>query len=151
MFCPSCGAENAGDARFCGGCGVAIAGQSAEAGLALAGESMTFSRSITTCFSKYSVWSGRASRAEYWWFYLFTMLLSWMATIVDSSAMDGVRVTSAIVNIALIAPSVAVMVRRLHDTNRSGWWFWVVCTIIGIPFFIYWLASKGDEAQNNYG
>ncbi len=77
--------------------------------------------------------------------------MAWAASIVDSVTMDGEPVTSLIVNLALLAPSIGSMVRRLHDTNRSGWWFWIVLTIIGIPVLIYWLASRSDEGQNRYG
>ena len=151
MFCPSCGSENAIDARFCGGSGAAIGGSTAIADGVASDQAMSFGKSISTCFSKYSVWKGRASRPEYWWFYFFTVLLAWSASIVDSVTMDGEPITAAIVNISLLAPSIAVMVRRLHDTNRSGWWFWIVFTIVGIPVLIYWLASRGDEGQNKYG
>jgi uncharacterized membrane protein YhaH (DUF805 family) len=157
MFCPSCGAENASDARFCGGCGASINGVNAGSGINTGAEAtatdqgMSFGKSISTCLSKYGVWQGRASRSEYWWFYLFTVLLAWAASIVDSVTMDGEPVTSLIVNLALLAPSIGSMVRRLHDTNRSGWWFWIVLTIIGIPVLIYWLASRSDEGQNKYG
>jgi uncharacterized membrane protein YhaH (DUF805 family) len=151
MFCPSCGSENIESAQFCGSCGKPIAIQNAGSGEIAVGQSMSFGQAISTCFSKYGVWQGRASRAEYWWFYLFVTLLAWTASIVDSVALDEQPITQAIVNLALLAPSISSMVRRLHDTNRSGWWFWIVLTIVGIPVLIYWLIKKGDENQNNYG
>jgi len=165
MFCPSCGAKSASDARFCGGCGAPINGVNAGSGINTGAEvtatdqGMSFGKSISTCFSKYGTWKGRASRSEYWWFYLFTVILTSGANFFDGlvwinlfgpADMDQ-PLTTAIVNLALLSPSLAAMVRRLHDTNRSGGWFWIVFTIIGIPILIYWLASRGDEGQNNYG
>ena len=51
----------------------------------------------------------------------------------------------------LTIASFAVMVRRLHDVNRSGWWFLIYLTIIGIFVLLYWYVQKGDEADNRYG
>lgn len=109
-------------------------------------EQMTFSKSISTCMGKYANFKGRASRPEYWWFYLFALLLSWGALIVDQSGVVGF-----IVNLSLMLPSTAVGVRRLHDTNQSGWWLLFAFTIIGVIPLVFWLASKGDEQSNNYG
>jgi len=53
--------------------------------------------------------------------------------------------------LALFIPSTAVMVRRLHDTGRSGWWYWIILTIIGIIPLIIWLASEGDKGENGFG
>jgi uncharacterized membrane protein YhaH (DUF805 family) len=157
MFCPSCGAENASDARFCGGCGASINGVNAGSGINTGAEAtatdqgMSFGKSISTCLSKYGVWQGRASRSEYWWFFLFLTLLGWAVNIVDAVAMDGSQVGPVIVNLAFLLPSIAALIRRLHDTNRSGWWSLIAFTGIGIPVLIYWLASRGDEGQNTYG
>jgi uncharacterized membrane protein YhaH (DUF805 family) len=77
--------------------------------------------------------------------------LGWAVNIVDAVAMDGNKVGPAIFNLAFLSPSIAAMIRRLHDKNRSGWWSLIVFTGIGIPVLIYWLASRGDEGQNTYG
>jgi len=69
---------------------------------------------------KYAVFSGRAPRAEYWWFYLGTLIVGFMTRLVDSGL--GTQFVNLIVNLALIVPWLAVSVRRLHDTDRSGWW-----------------------------
>ncbi len=75
---------------------------------------MTFTQSIAVCFQKYIVFSGRASRSEYWWFFLFTLIVRLITT--------WIPVLNVIVALALLLPSLAVTVRRLHDTNRTGWW-----------------------------
>ena len=107
---------------------------------------MTFGRSLKTCFSKYADFNGRASRAEYWYFYLFTLLLSLFAErILHSNALYG------LVTLGTLLPSLAAAVRRLHDTNRSGWWWMISLTIIGIIPLIIRLASSGDSGDNEYG
>lgn len=113
---------------------------------------MKFSESISVCFSKYATFSGRASRSEYWWFYLFWLLMYWATLIVDQVlvASVGYGFTSIMLTLALFLPFLSVTVRRLHDTGRSGWWYFIVFTIIGIPFFIYWTAKQGDLAKNKY-
>jgi len=91
---------------------------------------MGFGEAIRTCFRKYAVFRGRARRSEYWYFYLFTILAGLVASLLDA-IIEGATGTaeafrssgplSAILNLALLLPSLAVTVRRLHDTNRSGW------------------------------
>ena len=72
---------------------------------------------------RYADFTGRASRAEYWWFYLATIVAGLVAGLIDGIAGNtDVGWLGAIVNLALLVPTVAVTVRRLHDTDRSGWW-----------------------------
>ncbi len=121
---------------------------------------MTFTQSITTCFSKYATFSGRASRSEFWWFYLFSILLQWGATIVGAilfiggSGSDmaiGADLLGGIVSLVLLMPSLTVSARRLHDIGRSGWWLLIAFTIIGIFVLLYWWCKAGDNNENNYG
>ena len=150
MFCRACGKENADDAKFCGSCGAdfgtSVTAVEVNAYESTPGEQMTFGRSISVCMGKYVDFSGRASRSEYWWFYLFTVLLSWGALIVDDSG-----IISGIVNLAFLLPSLAASARRLHDTNRSGWWMLISLTIIGLIPLIIWLATAGSRQPNEYG
>jgi uncharacterized membrane protein YhaH (DUF805 family) len=148
MFCSSCGSENTGGVRFCGACGKPTDASSSKTDVSYV-QYMPFGTAIATCLSKYAVFHGRASRSEYWWFFLFTVLLSWGADIVDS--VIGGSLVLAIVNLALFLPSISSLVRRLHDINRSGYWYWVLLTIVGIPILIYWLCKKSDPIKNEYG
>jgi uncharacterized membrane protein YhaH (DUF805 family) len=150
MFCPKCGKENPDGLKFCGGCGADMTTPNTSAPAAMpagaAGSQMTFGKAISTCFGKYADFTGRAARPEYWWFYLFTLILSWASMFVDHSG-----IVSGIVNLGLLLPSLAAFVRRMHDTDRSGWWFLIAFTIIGLIPLIIWLASKGDAQANRFG
>jgi len=112
---------------------------------------MGFRQAISTCFSKYADFHGRAARLEYWWFALFNALVSIVASIVDKDVI-GVPVVQAIVALALIVPTVAVAVRRLHDTNRSGWWLLIaVIPLIGGVALLVWFCLRGTEGDNRFG
>ena len=76
---------------------------------------MTFQESIRVCFSKYADFNGRAGRSEYWWFILFIVIVSLATSMVGS-------VLSGLFSLGTLLPSIAAATRRLHDTNRSGWW-----------------------------
>jgi len=104
---------------------------------------MTFGQSISTCFSKYVTFSGRASRSEYWWFFLFNFLVSFGAELLDTAI--GISVISTLASLALFLPGLSVAVRRCHDTNHSGWW--VLCPIYNIVL----MFLPSDPAANDYG
>ena len=93
------------------------------------------------CLNKYVTFSGRASRSEYWYFFLFCVLLLLATTVVDMVIFgvgNKVSPITALTQLALLLPYLAVGVRRLHDTNRSGWWiggYWL--GLVG--FFILFL------------
>lgn len=110
---------------------------------------MTFPDAVKTCLAKYVVFNGRASRSEYWFFYLALVLASVVASILDKAL--GIGIISTVLSLAVILPNIAVGVRRLHDTNRSGWWLLIAFTIIGIIFLIVWFATKGTTGDNQYG
>lgn len=104
---------------------------------------MSFMEAVKTCLSKYVTFSGRASRSEFWWFYLFTIIVSVVAGILDG--VMGTVFIGMIANLALILPTISAGVRRMHDTNRSGWW-------ILVPFYnIYLWILKSDEGENRFG
>ncbi len=106
---------------------------------------MNFPTAITTCFSKFATFSGRATRSEFWWFYLFTLLISWFAQMAVGSTVAGV------VSLVFILPLWAAGARRLHDIGRTGWWQLIAFTIIGIIVLIVWYATDSEKAANQYG
>ncbi|MFZ1962543.1 MAG: DUF805 domain-containing protein [Roseiarcus sp.] len=112
---------------------------------------MGFRQAIAACFSKYADFHGRAARPEYWWFALFNALASILASIVDKDVI-GYPVLQVIVGLALIIPAVAVGVRRLHDTDRSGWWLLVaVVPLIGGVALLIWFCLRGAAGDNRFG
>lgn len=101
---------------------------------------MTFQDSIRVCFSKYADFNGRAGRPEYWWFALFIVIAS-LAMSKLSPALGGVF------SLAVLLPSIAAAARRLHDTNRSGWWQLIaVVPMVGIIVLVVFLAQEGRSA-----
>src|SRR5690242_16512153 len=89
---------------------------------------MSFGEAVSTCLRKYVTFDGRATRPEYWWFFLFTVIVYIVAAILDAATHTFVFVI--LVGLGLLLPAIAAAVRRLHDTGRSGWWYFVAL----IPF-----------------
>jgi uncharacterized membrane protein YhaH (DUF805 family) len=120
---------------------------------------MTFGQSIQTCLSKYVTWKGRASRSEFWYFYLFTILsyiggliVVEIAALLSSMLGTLFALVYAVGMLALFLPYLSVLVRRLHDTNRSGWWYWIVLVpLLGVILLIVFFCTKGTDGENRYG
>jgi uncharacterized membrane protein YhaH (DUF805 family) len=104
-----------------------------------------FGAAVSTCLAKYFTFSGRARGSEFWYFYLFCLIIEWSSAALFSADFY------VIVVLALAFPSLTAGVRRLHDSNYSGWRLLWAITGIGIFFILYWLTLKGDEGKNYYG
>jgi len=109
---------------------------------------MGFGDAIRICFEKYVNFTGRARRAEYWWFYLFSVLVRIGTSILDAAATQGGRFApfSTLGSLALLLPWLAVWTRRMHDTNRSGFWVLGFCMgllVLGISLGVG-LAMQED-------
>jgi len=119
-----------------------------------AAQAMGFGGAIKTCFRKYATFSGRARRPEYWWWALFNVLITVPLAIVDLAIENsgGPAVLSNLANLALFLPSLAVGVRRLHDTDRRGWWIllWII-PLIGWIIMIVFLCERGTDGANRFG
>ena len=116
---------------------------------------MDFQTSIKTCFQKYAVFSGRASRSEFWYFSLFCFLGGTITWVIDTMILgyssEDWGAISVIFQIIIILPGIAVGARRLHDINKSGWWQLITLTIIGIILLIIWFATIGSSKKNKHG
>ncbi len=114
---------------------------------------MNMGQSISACFANYFNFNGRASRSEYWWFYLFCLLLGVLGNVADAATgyAGGYGTMYWLIVAATFFPSLAVAARRLHDVGKSGWWLLIAITIIGIIPLIIWLASQGTKLYNLYG
>jgi uncharacterized membrane protein YhaH (DUF805 family) len=108
---------------------------------------MGFFEAVASVFSKYFEFSGRALRSEYWYFSLFVFLAA-----IPVSAVSIFMPPVYFIYILVIAiPGYAVAVRRLHDSNVSGWWLLItLIPLIGL-FIFYWLIKKGDTSENRFG
>ena len=109
---------------------------------------MNFMEAIKTCLAKYATFKGRAARPEFWYWALFTWILSMAAYTIDSAISGGdpmarTMVVSNLVILATFVPTMAVSVRRLHDVGRSGWWFLLTFTVIGALLLLYWYVRPG--------
>ena len=112
---------------------------------------MSFINAVISALKQYTVFKGRASRAEYWWFSLFSALAGSAAHTLSLETGDTHGVIAAIVQVALILPGISVGVRRLHDTGRNGWWMLISFTLIGlIPLWIFF-CLRSQPFPNKYG
>lgn len=106
---------------------------------------------------KYATFSGRAQRAEYWYFLLFYLLIFIGLAIIDGvtgtfSAEAGLGLLSGLYSLGILIPSLAVGVRRLHDTGRSGWWLLVgIIPLIGAIILIIFFVQDSVPGDNSYG
>ena len=110
---------------------------------------MNFVQAISTCFTKYATFSGRASRSEFWYFRLFFLCVIFGSSIFKNPIIDFLFV---IFILTLIVPNIAVWTRRMHDRNKSGW----VCLlglipIIGTIILFVWEVTAGTLGANRYG
>jgi uncharacterized membrane protein YhaH (DUF805 family) len=114
---------------------------------------MNMIEATKVCFSKYVTFSGRARRAEYWWFILATMIVSIVLTIIDMGVFGSeLGLLSTVWSLAVFLPSLAVASRRLHDTDRSAWWLLIMLIpVIGAIVLIVFLATRGTEGGNRFG
>lgn len=165
-ICPKCKHErtelDTGPDWRCPSCGVAYA-KAAEAAAApasvqvappprieparpsaAADEMMGFGEAIKTCFAKFLDFSGRATRAEFWWFVLFYFLVMFAVSFLG-------KALGFIAVVVFLLPMLSVQVRRLHDVGRSGWWILIgFVPIIGTLLLLYW-AVKGSDGTNDWG
>ncbi len=106
---------------------------------------------------KYAVFEGRARRTEFWMFVLFNIIIGAVLGIIDTIlglriSHNGAGVLGSLYSLGVLVPSLAVAVRRLHDTNRSGWWLFIgLIPLIGFIVLIVWYATEGTRGPNQYG
>lgn len=103
---------------------------------------------------KYATFTGRAGRAEFWFFTLFMVLALTVAKVVDVGwgMPGGQGPVSGIVGILTLVPALAVSVRRLHDVGRSGWWgLLYLVPLIGVVVLLIWTIRRGDADDNRFG
>ncbi|SDN44841.1 DUF805 domain-containing protein [Polaromonas sp. JS666] len=103
---------------------------------------MNFGQAISTCFSKYVTFTGRASRPEFWWFFLFQIIVL-IVTGMISNILYGIAA------LAMLLPGIAVGVRRLHDIGKTGWLLLIgLIPVVGL-LLLYWCVQP-SEGPNQY-
>jgi uncharacterized membrane protein YhaH (DUF805 family) len=113
-----------------------------------------FTEAIRSGFQNYATFSGRARRAEYWWWTLFYILMCGVAAFADSALASSGRLplVSLIFILVTILPSLSVAVRRFHDIGRSGWWVLIpLIPLVGTLLYLYWMVQPGNTGPNEYG
>ena len=167
-ICQRCGYNNPDRMLYCQRCGTQLT--SYQMGFKPF-KRMTFGKAIKICMKeKFATFSGRASRAEYWWFALFVMLIMIPFVTVSyilafylmykNHADEAEIIKSAfigfipmfIVCAIFFIPSLSALVRRLHDTGRSGWWYLIsfVPSVGGLVLFVFSLLES-QHFTNEYG
>jgi uncharacterized membrane protein YhaH (DUF805 family) len=114
-----------------------------------------FREAIRACFDKYVTFSGRASRSEYWYFVLFTLLATAAAALLDrlfgTMGDDGTGVLSGLLGLALLLPGLAVTSRRFHDAGWSFWWWLLTLVpVVGFVFVLYVAISRPEPGANRF-
>ena len=100
---------------------------------------------------KYAVFSGRARRAEYWYFLLFNLIVVVVLSIIDAAAGTN-PLLSGIYTLAVLLPSIGVAIRRLHDTGRSGWWILIALVpLVGAIVLLVFYVQDSSAGVNEYG
>jgi len=108
-------------------------------------------------WKKYAVFNGRSRRKEYWYFVLFNLIVGMALGLVDSMTgmynyEAGLGLLSGVYSLAVIIPGIAVGVRRLHDTGRSGWWLLIgLIPFIGAIVLIVFCVQDSQPGENGYG
>jgi uncharacterized membrane protein YhaH (DUF805 family) len=133
---------------------------------------MGFFDAISTCLSKYVTFQGRATRSEYWWWGLFIIIVALGAESVilphsiqniaqfkatgvmppPDAFHSIVSLVYGLFSLATFLPSIAVAVRRFHDLNKSGWWyFFLLVPVIGAIMVLIWFCMRGTRGNNRFG
>lgn len=112
---------------------------------------MKFDEAVRTVLGKYATFQGRASRSEYWYWVLFVFAVS-VAINIGAQIVSPLEALSAIFSLAVIVPHLAVAVRRLHDSGRSGWnLLWSLIPLLGGLYVLYRLVQPSQPGANAYG
>lgn len=100
---------------------------------------------------KYTVFNGRARRKEYWIFFLFNIIITIVLGFIGE-LVGGAGIVGIVYGLAVLIPGIAVSVRRLHDTDRSGWWLLIVLVpLIGVIVLLVFMVQDSKLGENQYG
>ena len=112
---------------------------------------MTMPQAISSAFARWHTFSGRAGGSEYWWFVLFGTIVFGLASLLDHAVFGRDALFGTICALVFLMPYVAVAVRRLHDTDRSGWWLLLVFVPLGGVVLWIWFCTPSTSGPNRFG
>ena len=127
---------------------------------------MNFTDAVKAYFLKWNDFRSRSSRSEYWWATLFVTLASFLVGFIIGFVIGFLLLTAGFsetsmeivvgivmlpIQIFIIIASTCLVIRRLHDVDKSGWWYLIIFTIIGIIPLLIWYCSKGTDGDNRFG
>jgi uncharacterized membrane protein YhaH (DUF805 family) len=111
---------------------------------------VTFTQAIRSCYANYTTFSGRAPRSEYWFFVLYQCLIGVACGLLVPFGIG--RALLWLFVLANLLPGICVTVRRLHDTDRSGWWYWIALVpLVGAILLLIWFCTRGTSGANRFG
>ena len=116
---------------------------------------MTCFEAVGKCYRKFFVFKGRASKSEFWWFYLLAFLFAWPLLLAETDKRSWASILSIIyflLSLSVAFPLAAVWTRRMHDVGKSGWViFLIILPIIGVILLLRWATKDGVEGPNKFG
>ena len=118
---------------------------------------MTFAEAVETCLvKKFVSFSGRARRSEYWYFTLFSLIVSMAASIIGGMLFvhheGDVNLLSSLLSLVLFLPGLGVAIRRLHDIGKSAWWYLIIFVpMIGWIILLVFMCKDSFPGPNQYG
>ena len=100
-------------------------------------------------WKKFADFGGRSRRKEFWMFWLINMVINWVLTLLTAKLGIVGTIFTGVFGLAILVPSLAVAIRRMHDIGKSGWWICInFIPIIGTIWYII-LAAKDSEVNSN--
>jgi uncharacterized membrane protein YhaH (DUF805 family) len=113
---------------------------------------MNFQEAIASALRNYTNFSGRAVRSEFWYWQLFLLIGGLVAELLDVAIRSRLSVVTTLFWLATLVPGIAVAVRRLHDTDRTGWWLLLFpVPMAGQIVLVIWWCIKGTKGYNRFG
>lgn len=116
---------------------------------------MGFTEAVKSALSNYANFSGRSARPAFWWWQLFNLIAGVVTLMIDGSIFgfsSGYSPVNWLYSLAVLLPSLAVSARRLHDIDKSGWWFLLILIpLVGIIILIIWWAKPSQPGANRFG
>ena len=107
-----------------------------------------FGTAIKLFFHNWKNFSGRSTRSEFWYAYLFQMIIG---TVIGYVPFLPLLIFGLVISLVVYIPFLAVSIRRLHDIGKSGWWYLIAFTCVGAFVLLYWYSKPGDPCSNQYG